>query len=57
MSEFLIGWFFGMAFALGMILFHVTSDLREFRSEAIERGYALRCPTTGEFAWKGECDE
>ena len=26
-------------------------------AEAIQRGYALHCPQTGEFAWKGECDE
>ena len=26
-------------------------------AEAIRRGYALHCPQTGEFAWKGECDE
>lgn len=25
--------------------------------EAIERDYALYCPTTGEWAWKGECEE
>jgi len=26
-------------------------------AEAIQRGYALHCPQTGDFAWKGECDE
>ena len=25
--------------------------------QAIERGYALYCPITGEYAWKGECDD
>lgn len=29
----------------------------DMQAEAIERGYALYCPTDGEFAWKGECDE
>ena len=26
-------------------------------TQAIERGYALHCPVSGDFAWKGECDE
>ena len=26
-------------------------------TEAIERGYIIRCPTTGDLAWKGECDD
>lgn len=26
-------------------------------AEAIQRGYALHCPQTGDFAWKGECDD
>lgn len=25
-------------------------------SAAIERGFALHCPVSGEFAWKGECE-
>lgn len=29
----------------------------EFSNQAIERGYALHCPVTGDFAWKGECDD
>lgn len=28
-----------------------------YQSDAIKRGYALYCPTTGEWAWKGECDQ
>lgn len=27
-----------------------------YEKSAIERGYALYCPTDGNFAWKGECD-
>lgn len=27
-----------------------------FRSQAIERGFALYCPDDGAFAWKDECD-
>lgn len=30
-------------------------DVSTIRTEAIERGYAIYCPTTGNFAWKGEC--
>ena len=25
--------------------------------QAIQRGYALYCPTNGNFAWNGECEE
>ena len=28
----------------------------KYETEAINRGYALYCPSTGNFAWKGECD-
>jgi hypothetical protein len=27
------------------------------KEEAIQRGYALHCPQTGDFAWKGECND
>ena len=27
------------------------------QTQAIEHGYALYCPTNGDFAWNGECDE
>lgn len=37
------------------IWLHRPAD--ELRYQAIERGYALYCPTDGEFAWKGECEE
>ncbi len=30
-------------------------DVTTVRAEAIERGYAIYCPTTGNFAWKGDC--
>jgi len=30
-------------------------DVATIRAEAIERGYAIYCPTTGNFSWKGEC--
>jgi hypothetical protein len=29
----------------------------DLRTEAIERGYGLHCPTNGRFAWRGECEE
>ena len=28
-----------------------------YKNQAIERGYALHCPVSGDFSWKGECDE
>lgn len=30
-------------------------DVTTIRAEAIDRGYALYCPSTGNFAWKGDC--
>lgn len=32
-------------------------EVGNLQHQAIERGYALYCPTTGDFAWKGECDD
>lgn len=43
-----------IAFAL-WLAFNLGVTLHEI--EAIERGYALHCHDTGDFAWKGECDE
>lgn len=40
-----IGWLIGGGTAL------------YYQSEAIERGYALHCPATGKWAWKGECEK
>ena len=34
---------------------YIASNTLE--SQAIERGYALYCPTDGDFAWVGECEE
>jgi hypothetical protein len=33
-----------------------SSNLK-FQAQAIERGYALHCPSDGRFAWIGECDD
>lgn len=44
----------------GLVLtFSLTASLVTygFEHQAIERGYALYCPDTGNFAWKGECGE
>ena len=53
--------FVGLALGLGigLIIAAVLLFLNEKKHhiEAIERGYALYCPVTGNFAWKGECDE
>lgn len=29
----------------------------KWRASTIERGLAIYCPTTGQWAWKGECHE
>lgn len=31
--------------------------IEEQQHQAIDRGYALRCPADDEFAWIGECEE
>ena len=41
--------------AIGWISTATSTPDRE--AEAIQRGYALHCPQTGDFAWKGECDD
>lgn len=49
-----------MVTALGFAIF-ILVDINETdkktKQQAIERGYALYCPSDGEFAWKGECGE
>ena len=34
-----------------------SAALNRQTNDAIERGYAEYCPTTGYLAWKGECEE
>jgi hypothetical protein len=43
------------AVAAGWLGWSLTQNY--YRGQAIERGYALHCPTDGRFAWMGECDE
>ena len=46
--------------AIGMSVGGNMGDVRtksELQTQAIERGYGLYCPTTGRFAWRGECEE
>lgn len=49
-------WVFFSSFYLGFGLgvFWIQDITHE---AAIERGFALRCPETGDFAWKGECEQ
>ena len=48
----------GVAVVLLLVLAVGNSDvISGMRSEAIKRGYALYCPTDGEWRWTGECDE
>lgn len=51
------GVFLGVAaFFLLVALPHTTPN-DFWHRQAIERGYGLYCPTDGEFAWVGECEE
>lgn len=43
-------------FVLGALFGHADGR-GKMRDQAIQRGYALYCPTDGDFAWKGECDD
>lgn len=50
-------WFYlGLLVGGAMTLVAAFHDMAP-KTHAIERGYALYCPTTGAFAWKGECDD
>jgi len=33
----------------------ITTNDEFWQSQAIERGYAIYCPSNGSFAWKEEC--
>jgi hypothetical protein len=46
---FILGLFIG-----AIVCYFITSY--EFEKQAISRGYALYCPTNGDFAWNGECE-
>jgi hypothetical protein len=43
-----------MGFIIALMAISIT-HFEPFKAQAIERGYALHCPTDGEWAWKGEC--
>lgn len=43
-------------FLLGVLMMELLAD-NDYQQQAIERGYGLHCPSTGDYAWKGECDE
>lgn len=44
--------------SIALMLVSLTSTpTTAWQSEVIERGYALYCADTGDFAWKGECNE
>lgn len=56
MDGFFAGMLFGIFGAAVTLTFHFDR-MNRIERQAIERGYALYCPTTGDFAWKGECDD
>lgn len=54
----------GQAFLIGIVLgfligvisgIYTVSD--HYKQSAIERGYGLYCPDTGNFAWVNECQK
>ena len=47
----------GIFFYLFILYIEIAGDAHVLKHQAVERGYALHCPTDGEFAWKGECEE
>lgn len=48
---------FIVAWCAGIYWFgHQRSD-RDWEAEMVNRGYAHYCRNSGEWAWKGECDE
>lgn len=49
----LLGLFVGLIY--GFLWGWILSEDR-YRAKAIERGFALYCPDSGDFAWKDECD-
>ena len=44
-------------FALLVVIVGSVLELHGFREAAVERGYALYCPESGKWAWKGECEK
>jgi hypothetical protein len=58
MDEVVLGWVFGTLAGIGFGLFiGATFEGWEYQAQANERNYALFCPISGEWAWKGECDK
>lgn len=37
--------------------FGTVHTSKSYQTAAIERGFALYCPTNGKFAWKDECED
>ncbi len=53
-----VGFILGFILAAGAVtLIDNTRERQEWQKETVERGLAMYCPKTGDWAWKGECDE
>ena len=50
--DFSIGILVGAIF-IGALTYWINNEL--WRSDTIERDLAIYCPTSGDWAWKGEC--
>lgn len=60
MFDIWLGAFVSSIFTVGLIMVVYvaphTTDNKTWQGFAIERGYGLYCPNTGNFAWIDECD-
>jgi uncharacterized membrane protein YpjA len=48
-------WLLVVAVFIGFIFGYMYGE-DEMQAQAIQRGYALYCPSSGDFAWQGECE-
>lgn len=53
MSDLIFGLFCGVLLAIAS--WGVTNDC--WKRDTVDRGFAIYCPTDGQWAWNGECDE
>ena len=51
-----VGFCFGAVVAVVCVTAIFYLIAYDYREAAIQRGHAMYCPTTGDWAWMGECD-
>lgn len=55
-SGFEVGMMVLAAIVVGIFIAGQWFGTNSTRLEAIQRGYGMYCPDSGDFAWKGECN-